>query len=95
MKRCSFILCIITFSLFLGACRVVNINSVDELMHSVWYVENEKRILDISGYAMLGKASIFLEKVNGDYNTLFGISPSKVYEKLQELGYKISDFELN
>ena len=59
-----------------------------------WYVENEKRILDISGYAMLGKASIFLEKVNGDYNTLFGISPSKVYEKLQELGYKISDFEL-
>lgn len=59
-----------------------------------WYVENEKRILDISGYAMLGKASIFLEKVNGDYNTLFGISPSKVCEKLQELGYKISDFEL-
>jgi len=43
---------------------------------------------------MLGKAAIFLEKVNGDYNTLFGSSPSKVYEKLQELGYKISDFEL-
>ena len=33
-------------------------------------------------------------KVDGDYNTLFGISPSKVYEKLKELGYKISDFEL-
>lgn len=60
-----------------------------------WYVENEKRILDISGYAMLGKGAIFLDKVNGDYNTLFGISPSKVYEKLQELGYKICDFELN
>ncbi len=60
-----------------------------------WYVENEKNILDISGYAMLGKASLFLDKVNGDYNTLFGISPSKVYEKLQELGYKISDFELD
>ena len=59
-----------------------------------WYVENEKRILETSGYTMLGKASIFLEKVNGDYNTLFGISPSKIYEKLQELGYKISDFEL-
>lgn len=60
-----------------------------------WYVDNDKNILDRSGYAMLGKAAIFLEKVNGDYNTVFGISPSKVYEKLQELGYKISDFELN
>ena len=60
-----------------------------------WYIENDKDILDRSGYSMLGKAAIFLEKVNGDYNTLFGISPSKVYENLQELGYNISDFELN
>lgn len=59
-----------------------------------WYVENEEQILNRCGYAMLGKASLFLDKVNGDYNTLFGISPSKVYEKLKELGYKISDFEL-
>ena len=43
---------------------------------------------------MLGKASVFLDKVNGDYNTLFGISPSKLYDKLKELGYKLSDFEL-
>ena len=34
-------------------------------------------------------------KVNDDYITLFGISPSKVYKKLKELGYKISDFEWN
>lgn len=59
-----------------------------------WYVENEKHILNRCGYAILGKASIFLKKVNGDYNTLFGISPSKMYDKLKELGYKISDFEL-
>lgn len=59
-----------------------------------WYVENEEHILNRCGYAMLGKASLFLNKVNGDYNTLFGISPSKVYDKLKELGYKISDFEL-
>lgn len=59
-----------------------------------WYVENEKYIFDRCGYSILGKASIFLDKVNGDYNTLFGISPSKLYEKFQELGYKISDFEL-
>lgn len=59
-----------------------------------WYVENEKNILNGCGYVMPGKACLFLDKVNGDYNTLFGISPSKVYEKLKELGYKLSDFEL-
>ena len=57
-----------------------------------WYIENEENLLNISGYVMLGKASIFLDKVIGDYNTLFGISPSKIYDKLKELGYKISDF---
>ena len=57
-----------------------------------WYVENEENILQISGYAMLGKASLFLDKIEGDYNTLFGISPSKLYDKLKELEYKISDF---
>lgn len=59
-----------------------------------WYVENEPTVLDKCGYAMIGKAAIFLDKVNGDYNTLFGISPSKLYEKFKELGYTISDFEL-
>lgn len=59
-----------------------------------WYVENEKNISNICGYAMLGKACLFLDKVNGDYNTLLGISPSKMFGKLKELGYKLSDFEL-
>lgn len=59
-----------------------------------WYVENDKNVLERCGYSMLGKAAIFLDKVNGDYNTLFGISASKLYEKFKELGYKISDFEL-
>ncbi len=59
-----------------------------------WYVENEEGILSRCGYVMLGKAALFLKKVDGDYNTLFGISPSKVYEKLKELGYELTDFEL-
>lgn len=57
-----------------------------------WYVENEENILGRCGYAMLGKACVFLDKVEGDYNTLFGISASKLYDHLKELGYKISDF---
>lgn len=59
-----------------------------------WYIENEKNLSNICGYAILGKASIFLDKVVGDYNTLFGISPSKLFDKLKELGYSITDFEL-
>ncbi len=43
-----------------------------------WYVENEKDILNRCGYAMLGKACLFLEKVNGDYNTLLGEIPNNV-----------------
>ncbi len=41
MKRFPLILCIITFSLLLSACRAVNVNCADELLHSTWYVENE------------------------------------------------------
>ena len=59
-----------------------------------WYIENEKNLSNICGYAILGKASIFLDKVVGDYNTLFGISPSILLDKLKELGYSITDFEL-
>ena len=59
-----------------------------------WYVDNEKRLLNQCGYTILGKAAFFIDKVVGDYNTVFGISPSRVYSKLQELGYSLSDFEL-
>ena len=59
-----------------------------------WYIENEKNLSNICGYAILGKASIFLDKVVGDYNTLFGISPSILFDKLKKLGYSITDFEL-
>lgn len=57
-----------------------------------WYVDNEEDLLYISGYAILGKAAIFLDKIEGDHNTVFGISPSSVHENLKKLGYKISDF---
>lgn len=58
-----------------------------------WYVDNEKEVLKCSGYVPQGKAAIFINKIDGDYNTLIGISPSVVFEKLKELGYSINDFE--
>ncbi len=58
-----------------------------------WYVNCEDKIFKCCGYVPLGKASIFIEKVDVDYNTLFGISPSVLFEKVKELGYDINDFE--
>lgn len=59
-----------------------------------WYVENEKDVLNGCGYRFPGKAELFVDKIVGDFNTLFGISISAVYEKLKELGYSIKDFEM-
>lgn len=77
---------------FYDMCEVYINELLDEDIK--WYVDNEENLLNRCGYVILGKASLFIKKVNGDYNTVFGISPSKVYEKLKELGYKISDFYL-
>lgn len=58
-----------------------------------WYVNTEKRLLNCCGYAPEGKAAIFIDKIDGDYNTLIGISPSVILDMLKELGYTINDFD--
>lgn len=58
-----------------------------------WYIEKESNILNCAGFAVDGKAGLFIDKIVGDYNTIIGVSISKVYNKLKELGYKLSDFE--
>ena len=60
-----------------------------------WYVEHEKNILNGCFCTIPGKAELFVDKVVGDFNTLFGISPSYVYAKLKELGYSMKDFEFD
>lgn len=59
-----------------------------------WYVENEKYLLNRAGYSIAGKTSIFIEKIIGDYYNILGMPISKLYSKLNELGYSISDFEM-
>ena len=56
-----------------------------------WYVDNEEKIFKCCGFVPLGKAALFINKIEGDYNTLLGISPSIVYNKLKELGYSVND----
>ena len=60
-----------------------------------WYVENEPNVLNGCGYTIPGKAEIFVDKIVGDFNTLFGISASSVYAKFKELGYSMKDFEMD
>ena len=59
-----------------------------------WYVNNEEKIFKCCGFVPLGKAALFINKIEGDYNTLLGISPGIVYNKLKELGYSFNDFSL-
>ena len=56
-----------------------------------WYVNNEEKIFKCCGVVPWGKAALFINKIEGDYNTLLGISPSIVYNKLKELGYSVND----
>ena len=58
-----------------------------------WYVNNEEKIFKCCGFVPLGNASLFIDKIEGDYNTLLGISPSIIYNKLKELGYSVTDLD--
>ena len=60
----------------------------------LWYVENEKDLLNRCGYCIAGKASLFIDKVVGDFYNVLGMPIGKLYSKLNELGYSISDFDM-
>jgi septum formation protein len=59
-----------------------------------WYVENEKYLLNRAGYSIAGKTSIFIDKLVGVYYNILGMPISKLYSKLNELGYTISNFDM-
>lgn len=59
-----------------------------------WYINNEENLLNICGYVIKGKAALFIESINGDFNNAIGLPISRVLEELKKLGYEISDFEL-
>ena len=59
-----------------------------------WYVQNESDILDKAGYGIGGKASLFVDKIVGDFYNILGLPIGKLYSKINELGYNISDFEM-
>lgn len=58
-----------------------------------WYVEHEKDLLKKAGYSLEGTISLFVEKIDGDFYNVLGLPLGMLYTKLNELGYKLKDFE--
>lgn len=59
-----------------------------------WYVDNDPYILERCGYSLIGKANLFVKRVEGDYNIAVGLSLTKLHEVIKELGYTLNDIEL-
>lgn len=58
-----------------------------------FYINNDKFILERCGYSMcLG--SLFIKRIDGDYNNVLGMPINRLYKELRKLGYSPSDFEL-
>jgi len=58
-----------------------------------WYLDNEKNVYDCAGYSLETCASLFVQKIEGDYKAIIGLPICKIYKKLKEFGYTIKDFE--
>ena len=58
-----------------------------------WYVEHEKDLLNKAGYSLEGIISLFVEKIEGAFYNVLGLPLGMLYTKLNELGYKLKDFE--
>lgn len=74
MKRLAFILCIITFLLNLSACKVVNLNSADELVNGSWQVTNTNGVsAELSFDVPQNEADFTISDENGEKSTIQGV----------------------
>ena len=78
---------------FADTCEVSFKNNISD-EDIWWYVKNEEHVLERAGYSVAGKTSFFVDKIVGDFYTVVGLPISMLHTKIQELGYKLSDFEL-
>ncbi len=53
------------------------------------YIESEEPLDKAGSYAVQGKGAVIIEKIDGDFYTVVGMSPSKLYKMLSSIGVKI------
>lgn len=58
-----------------------------------FYINNDKFILERCGYSM-NLGSLFIKRIDGDYNNVLGMPINRLYRELVKLGYSPSDFKL-
>jgi len=49
-----------------------------------WYINNVTNVFQCAGYSISGEGGRFIEKINGDYNNIFGAPISRVYSELKK-----------
>lgn len=70
---------------------VIHMKNIDE-NDARWYVNNDKHILERAGYSIYdGLASVFVDKITGDFYTVAGMPVGKLFENLKSLGYAMKD----
>jgi len=52
------------------------------------YIESEEPLDKAGSYAVQGKGAVIVEKIDGDFYTVVGMSPSKLYKILSGIGIK-------
>ncbi len=53
------------------------------------YIESEEPLDKAGSYAVQGKGAVIIEKIEGDFYTVVGLSPAKLYKIFSGMGIKI------
>ena len=57
-----------------------------------WYIDHEENVYTSAGYSIETKASLFINKIEGDYKSIVGLPVCRIYEVLKKWGYTMLDF---
>lgn len=57
-----------------------------------WYLNTNEWVGKAGGYGIQGKASLFVERIEGCYFNVVGLPIGKTYEMLVETGVRLQDF---
>lgn len=58
-----------------------------------WYIDHEKGIYQCAGYSIETCGSLFVTKIEGDFNSIVGLPINRIFDEIKKFGYSINDFE--